>query len=471
MSAELSRRALLGAAAASGVLLATAPRASARGRTPGGGQISLHVPFGLGAVDPHRLDDPAAALFGEALFDSLYAAVPADADSAAVIAEGAPVVEGKGLRIAIRKGLRTAHGRPLDARDVVFSIERARARGARGWLAEIPVPRLAGRDAVTFASSDPAKLVRALSSPLVAIVPSSFSATTPDGTGAFRAEAAHGGDGGFVFTRNAFAARGGSFLSQVTLRPAPDLSASLRAFETTTDDLGWLGLGLHEPRPGARRFDGGAVAWAILATGSEAGTWDQPGVAQALADGVPYARVSSLGVGDSWPERGGDHGWGGGPCALFVRDDSPWLIELASAVAAALARPGHEVVARPVPSAELSRRRESRSFSLALDVARPLLFAAGSPAATSPAEARAEATLAALIGLTTADDPRIAEGLGRHPPRLADGHARALTRTTRVGVVAEIRAQGGRAADLVLPTSSSGAGIDLGAAYRQRVGS
>ena len=451
---------------AAGTVFATPARA--RGRTPVGGQIALQLPFALGSIDPHRLDDPAAAILGEALFDSLYAAMPAAADLAAVIAEGAPEPAGKGLRIAIRKGLRTAHGRRLDARDVVFSVERARARGARGWLADIPVPRLEGHDAIHFAAfADAARLVRALSSPLVAIVPSSFAGTTPDGTGPFRAEV-KGFD--LVLSRNALAARGGSFLAQVTVRAAPDLSASLRAFETTTDDLGWLGLGLHEPRPGARRFDGGAVAWALLATGSEAGTWDQPGVAQALADGVPHARVSSLGVGEAWPDRGGGRGWGGSPCALLVRGDSPWLVELATVVAAALSRPGHEVVSRPVPVAELVRRRETRSFALAVDVARPLLGPAGSPSATTPAEARAEATLGALLGLTTADDPRAAEGLGRHPPRLGEGHARTLTRTVRVGVLGEIRVQGGRAADLVLPTSASGAGLDLGSAYRLRGG-
>jgi peptide/nickel transport system substrate-binding protein len=460
------------ALAASAVISRATP-ASARGRTPTGGQIALQIPFAVASVDPHRLDDPAAALLGEALFDGLYAAGPADADTAAVIAEGAPepAPGGRGLRISIRKGLRTAHGRHLDARDVVFSIERARARGARGWLAEIPVPRLSGHDGIIFAvaavaAADAAKLVRALSSPLVSIVPSSFSAATPDGTGPFRAEVK---DGEIVLARNPLAARGGSFLAQATVRAAPDLSASLRAFETTTDDLGWLGMGLHEPRPGARRFDGGAVAWAILATGSEAGTWDQPGVAQALADGVPHARVSTLGVGEAWPDRGGA-GWGGSPCALFVRSDSPWLVELSSVVAAALTRPGHEVVSRPVPAAELVHRRETRGFSLAIDVARPFLGPAGSPSATTPAEVRAEATLAALLGLTTADDPRIAEGLGRHPPRLADGRARSLTRTLRVGVLGEIRAQGGRAADLVLPTSASGAGFDLGSAYRLRGG-
>ena len=36
----------------------------------------------------------------------------------------------------------------IDARDVLFSIARARSLGARGWLAEIPVPHLDGHDAL-----------------------------------------------------------------------------------------------------------------------------------------------------------------------------------------------------------------------------------------------------------------------------------------------------------------------------------
>src|SRR6516162_3769058 len=57
------RQAVWGAAS---ILVASAlPRgASARGRAPYGGRILMHVPWPLASVDPHRIDDPAAALFG-----------------------------------------------------------------------------------------------------------------------------------------------------------------------------------------------------------------------------------------------------------------------------------------------------------------------------------------------------------------------------------------------------------------------
>src|SRR5262245_61179049 len=64
----IGRRALLVGGAMLGARLARA-----RGRSPMGGRISLHVPWPLGTIDPHRLDDAACAIFGEALFDSLYA--------------------------------------------------------------------------------------------------------------------------------------------------------------------------------------------------------------------------------------------------------------------------------------------------------------------------------------------------------------------------------------------------------------
>ncbi|MDP9037075.1 MAG: hypothetical protein M3O50_19935, partial [Myxococcota bacterium] len=70
-----------------------------------------------------------------------------------------------------------------------------------------------------------------------------------------------------------------------------------------------------------------------------------------------------------------------------------------------------------------------------------------------------------VIGLATADDAVSAAALVRHPPRI-DLSPRTATRTMRLGVVAEVRIQGGRAPDLVLPPSPWGRGIDWGSAYR-----
>jgi peptide/nickel transport system substrate-binding protein len=414
-----------------------------------GGRLSFHVPWPLGAVDPHRLDDAAAAILGEALFDTLYAR---DASGALVpvLAEGEPELDGASLKVNVRGGLKSARGSALDARDAASSIARARANlvGARAWLAEVPPPRLDGKGALLFPMRDPIKLVRALASPLVAIVPTSYSTQWPDGTGPFRAERRADG---LLLVRNAQAARGPAFLDEIFVRPSADLSESIRAFESGQDDLGWLGLGVHEPRPGARSFDAGQVGWAVLQTGRDVGGWDAPGVAQRVCDELPPERLSHLKLGTPWPTETAQ-GWGGPPATIIVRDDSPWLVELARTAAVILTRPTHEVVAKPVAAAELAQRKTTRNFPLAIDFVRPL----------------SQGTLGALAALSTADNPGAAEDVVKHPPKLGEVPARTLGRTLRTGVIGEVRVQGGRIAEVTLAQSVAGFGVDFGSTVRGR---
>jgi peptide/nickel transport system substrate-binding protein len=443
LSAELGRRDALLAAAA----IALVPGgAFARGRAPIGGSVSLHLPWPTGSIDPHRIDDATSAILGGALFESLYAI----ADGGAVVpalAESDPEPTHAGLRVAIRAGIRTAHDRPLDARDAIASIARARSLGARGWLTGIPTPRMEGRGALVFPMHDTDKLLRALSCPLVAILPASFAPDRPDGTGPFRAD--RRGDA-LVLARSARAAEGPAFLDEIVIHPSIDLAAPLRAFEAGEDALGWLGSGLHEPRPGAKPFDFGGVAWAILRTGRDAGTWDAPGVAQRIADGIAYSRVAYLVLGPPWTSQT-EEGWGGPACDLLVRDDAPWLVELARAVAATIARPGHEVTARPAPAAEIALRKGMRSFSLLLDVVRPL----------------APTPMGAFVGLATSDDPATVADIAAHAPRLDGTMPRTLTRTMHIGVVGEVRVQGARMPDVTLASSPAG-GLDLGGVTRAK---
>jgi peptide/nickel transport system substrate-binding protein len=247
------------------------------------------------------------------------------------------------------------------------------------------------------------------------------------------------------------AARGPAFLDEVFVRSSGDLAESLRAFESGADDIGWLGMGLHEPRPGAKPFDAGHVGWAMLFTGRDVAGWDAPGVAQRMCDELPPQRLSYLALGVPWQTEP-SQGWGGPPATLIVRDDSPWLVELARSVAAILSRPSHEVVAKPVAAQEMSQRRTSRSFPLAIDIARPC----------------APSSFGALVGLATADNPGAAEEIVKHPPRLGDAPVRTLTRSMRAGVIGELRIQGGRVADLGLATQASGMGWDFAATTRGR---
>jgi peptide/nickel transport system substrate-binding protein len=446
--AVIGRRGFLAAAlGALGDIVAR--RALARGRIPYGTTLGLHVPWPASAIDPHRIDDAMAAFFGAAVFDTLYAL---DETGAPVpsLASGDPQPEaggGNGLRVPLRPGLRFASGVPLDARAAAAAIARARSHDAAAWLADVPPPR-ATEGALVFAARDPRALARALASPLVAIVSPRSTPDRPDGTGPFRAEP---GAAGIRFVRNGLAANGPAYLDLVDARRTGDLATPLRAFESGEDDVGWLGSFLHEPRPGARSFDAGDVAWAILRTGRLAGALDAPGVAQAVADGVPHAALAPLVVGPPWTQGAGR--WTGAPADLLVRDDAAWLVEVARALSVALSSPSHEVALRPVPAVDLASRRASRGYALMLDVARP--------AGPEP--------LGALLGLATADDPVAALALARHPPRV-EGIARHLTRAMRVGVVGEVRMQGGRAADVVLPPLPSGRGVDWGSAFRARRG-
>ncbi len=449
MSAErgLSRRsALVAAGALAFAGLASSREAEARGRLPMGGKLSLRVPWPVLALDPHRLEDATAAIFGEALFDTLYARDEAGG-YAASLAEADPEPEGASLRVRLRTGLRTAKGRAFEARDAAAAIARSRTLGGRAWLADVPTPKVDGSSLV-FAMRDASRLVRALASPIVAMVPTGFTSDSPDGTGPMKFSVR--GDA-VVLARNPLAARGPSFLDEVVLRAAPDLAASLRAFESGSDDLGWLGSGLHEPRAGSRPFDFGAAGWAVLFTGREAAAWDAPGVAQRICDGIPPARLSYLALGPAWTTEP-EQGWGGPPTSLHVREDAPWLVELAKAIAATISRPSHEVTAKPVPSLEISQRRTSRNHTLLLDVVRPV----------------APGSFAAMIALATADNALRASELVQHPPKLGEVPPRTMTRTMHCGVVGEIRVQGGRAPDVQLAASAASASFDLGASTRAR---
>lgn len=395
-------------------------------------------------MDPHRLDDPGAAFFGDAVFDTLYAR---DETGAFVpsLAEGDPEPDGATLRVTLRDGVRFASGAALTATVAASSIARARSHDASAWLVDVPAPRV-DKKTLVFPMRDARHLVRALASPLVSIVPARFVPDRPDGTGPLRAEMQ---PGALILARNTLAASGPSFLDAIEVRHATDLVTSLRAFESGTDDLGWLGAFLHEPRQGARSFDAGMLAWAVIRTGRDAGALDTPGAAQALADGVPHAALASLVVGPPWEQSPAT--WTGPPADVVVRDDAPWLVEVGRALTVALSSPGHELRCVPLPATEIVQRRTARAFALMLDLVRP-----AGPGA-----------LGALLGLATADDPATAAALARHPPR-AELPPRSVTRTMHLGVIAEARLQGGRAADVVLPPSPWGRGIDWGSASRSR---
>lgn len=424
--------------------------ASAMGRTPVGGRITFHAPWPTASIDPHDLRDPVAALFGSAIADPAFA-LDASGSPFPTLAASLPTREATGTVVRLRDGMRTARGSPLDARDLIASIDRARAKGAAAVLADIPKPAPYPGDpsAVIFGNADPTRLARALASPLCALLPKKFSPGLPDATGAFKAEA---GAGKLVLSRNMLAARGHAFLDAIEVRRADDLRTSLREFEATHDDVGWLGSGLHAGRPGAVRFDLGLFGWVVLATGPEAQNFHAPGVAQRLADALPD-RIAHLGI-SGLPSSSGSATWGGPPAELLVDESSPHLCEIARAVAPILNNPGHEVTLALVPRAELARRRDRGKAALAIDFVRPI--GAG--------------PLNALLSLATSDSPSRARELAKLPPKLAaNAPARSLTSGLHVGVLGELRVSGAAMPDIALARALGGDGWDLGATFRRSV--
>jgi peptide/nickel transport system substrate-binding protein len=442
----ITRRAMAGVTAAVTLGLMH-ERAGALGRILVEGKIAMALPWPVDRIDPHDATDPGAALFGHALFDELYAFEPTG-DPFPTLAADAPSVEGSRSIVRLREGLTTAQGEPLDARDALFSVQRARKGAGAAWWGDLPVPVLHPKDrlALVFATTDTLRIARTLSAPVFALVPRTFDPARPDGTGAMLALP---GPSRLVLRRNPSAARGPSFLEEITVEQAADLSSSLRSFEGKLTDLGWLGSGLHGARPGAQPFDMGSVGWIVLQTGTEAGPWGGPGVAQRLLDGMAPERFQRFALG-TLPAPSGSAEWGGRPCELLIREGSAFMGELGRTVSSILSRPGHEVSVRAAPAAEMAQRRAAGTFSLILGIVRPFSGAA----------------LGSHIALAAVIDPKNALELMRRPPRFASFEPRAVTRTLTLGVLGELRVMGAHAPDVHLARNQTTQGWDLGATFR-----
>lgn len=436
--ARPTRREALAGGLASALVMA-APRAFSLGRTPLAGKLSFGLPWLLRAIDPHDPQDPLGALFGAALFDTLYQSKKGGAVPA--LATGLPTREAGATTVRLRPGLRTAHGKGLDARDVIASLKRARARGAPLDQALEPSPHPKDGLALFFPKATTAQVLAGLSSPLTAIVPRDFDPAKPDGTGAFRATLE---SKRLTLDRNESAALGPSFLDTIRVREVPDLRASLREFEVGTDDLGWLGTGLFSSRAGGERFDLGAVGLLAVAATSKAGDLAKPGAMQRLADALPDPAIGHLGLGARPSGGGGGFSYDGPPIGLAC-EGSPHLVETAQAIADAIGSKDHEVTVEIATRSEIAARRARGDALLSLHVV------------------RADGNLArALAGL---DDPATL----KTPPTKLAANPREAAKSLRVGVLGELRVFGGKLHELALVADTRG-GWDLGASFMRKRG-
>lgn len=444
---RLSRRTFVSGVLACGAGM-SAGDALALGRTPHGGRVSFSLPWSTRSIDPHDLRDAGAALFATAISDPLYSMDSSGVVSPA-LAEALPVKESRGTVVRLRLGLLTARKKNLDAKDVIFSIERARSRGAAALFVEVPTPTTIKNEphTVVFGSIDPHKLARILTLPISAILPRNFDPSIPDGTGPFRADCA---DKQLVLTRNALAARGPAFLDKIDVIRAQDLATSLRQFEAERADVGWLGLGLHNDRKGAVRFDLGRSAWIVLWIDPRIGSFGAPGMAQRLLDSIAPERLAHLGLG-ALPQPNGSVTWGGPPMEMWVDEASAYMVEVAKTLGPILSQPGREITIVPLPRHEIVKRRGKGPVGLSLELVRPVT----------------QGIHGAWASLIAADDPFRAKESALRPPKFQPNTpVRLLTQNMQLGILGEMRVVGGIVPEIHLAHNVEG--WDWGASFRKK---
>ena len=410
------------------------------------GKLKLVLPWPVRASIRTIRSIPTAALFAHAVFDQLYA-LDAAGEPFPTLAADLPATEGGKRWCGCAKGCSPPRG---GSSTHVMSSFRCNALVAASppLGGEICPPQHRTERSARGGVLDRRRLriAKTLSSPLFALVPRAFDPSSPDGTGAMTPQIS-----GRACCSNAMrtprAARRFSRRSRSTKRPIFPRRCD-RSRATSPTSVG-SELGCTRLAPVPLRFDLGSVAWIVLQTGNEAGSWGAPGLAQRLLDGLAPEQLQHFGLGQL-PAPSGNAEWGGKPCELLVQEGSAYLDELARTVSSPAFASGSRGERQARAGARAHRRRASGTYSLALGVVRPF----------------AGPGIATLVALAAAVDPSSALELMRSPPRLSTFSPRALTRTLRLGVLGELRVVGAHAPDVRLAKSTAGEGWDLGATYR-----
>ena len=416
LSGCLLRCGPVGFGAAAANEFATGGVAQALGRLPLGGTVRVSLPWATTSLDPHDANDALSAFIGDSVFETLYS-MDAHGRPYPTLAQDLPTQEGQDSVLGLRPGLRSAHGEKLTAAHALWSLDRSRLRGGGAVLRQFARPtRVRGDElALRFPGVVAAELAAGLSSPLTALVPRGFRAGAPDSWGAFRATP---GPTQLVLERNLNAARGPALLDQVVLRSVSTLTDALRDFEVDRADVGWLGRGLHRPRSDSQMVTGRSVGWIVMHTGTQAGKWGSPGVANQLLRSLNPAQLARFGLRP--PSRTSQNLRYAGPsCELVTRNDSGYLRELGQALANLLTQPNHAVQLRSVPPAELQNLKRTRQFCFLLDMVR-----------SAGASRRAQHS-----SLLHEADPQLVRRL---PPTPHTGAVEQVTRTLPLGVLGEM---------------------------------
>lgn len=342
-------------------LLSRAGESRALGRPRYGDTLRLSLPSATNRLDPHDPEQLSLALYGSSLFEPLFG-VTSEGQAYPTLAESLPRVEKSRLFVTLRPELLTSRGKKLDSESVVASLLRARAQ--MPFLSGLGVPRAEGAHALSFALGDPAELARTLALPHTALTPLGFLPESPDTTGALRVSRR---GSTLILNRNPYAARGGSYLSEVHITQA-SLSDCLRAFEAGISELGWLGRGLHHPVREARDFRLPELGWVSLLAGRGLGRLRAPGVLQAVLNSTTSRALDSLGYARAKITDPKPHALPA--LRIHYPADCHQLRATAEALAEAWSRPGVGMQVSGEPRESLLDRRRSLDFDVLLGFSR-----------------------------------------------------------------------------------------------------
>lgn len=359
----MKRRELL-ALAAAGATLIRPKSASAFRRANYGGALRLSLPLSLSQLDPHAPESLACGLFGSSLFESLYERT-AQGQPYSTLAARNPEDHGSFFQVELRPELKFSDGSSLTAREVVSSILRSQSLSSQLVGLGKPTASRTNPLIVHFPKPKGSQLTEndlalELARPRSAIVPLSFSPTTPVGCGALKVTRI---GPRLTLSRNELAPRGGSFLATVEIRSV-SVTDALRAFESRSVDLGFLGKGLHRPRKDATAFQLSPLGLVIVQVGRGAEAFARPGLLHSQLARIPHAPFAALATARV---RTSPVKWTGPSLSLLVDEQEYWLLALAKELSQSWSASGSELKVEAVSRVALTQRARSRDFDLILN--------------------------------------------------------------------------------------------------------